>query len=137
VDAVARGEMVEAELTRIIEKRARNGEEDPDEQDPGYIERPGKRGTLSGSSTTSVCAGYTPSSPGSTNRKRRGFAKPETNHNRKEQHRDAELPQPAGPHWLQIYGSQVHGPPRRGARQAAGGGVGGGGYSANERLSRD
>ena len=39
MDAVARGEMVEAELTRIIEKRARKGEEDPDEQDPGYIER--------------------------------------------------------------------------------------------------
>jgi hypothetical protein len=34
---IARGELVEAELDRLIEKRSRR-EPDPDELDPGYME---------------------------------------------------------------------------------------------------
>jgi hypothetical protein len=33
LDVAQRTEMVEAELTRLIEKRSRNGAQDPDEQD--------------------------------------------------------------------------------------------------------
>ncbi len=33
MDVAQRTEMVEAELTRLIEKRSRNGAQDPDEQD--------------------------------------------------------------------------------------------------------
>jgi hypothetical protein len=35
LDTVAHGEAVEAELDRLIERRSRNGEADPDERDPG------------------------------------------------------------------------------------------------------
>jgi hypothetical protein len=38
VDTVARGEMVEAELDRMIEKRSRKGEADPDEREDLWVE---------------------------------------------------------------------------------------------------
>jgi hypothetical protein len=38
VDTVARGEMVEAELNRMIEKRSRKGEQDPNEREDLWVE---------------------------------------------------------------------------------------------------
>jgi hypothetical protein len=38
VDTVARGEMVEAELDRMIERRSLKGETDPDEQEDLWVE---------------------------------------------------------------------------------------------------
>jgi len=38
MDVAQHTEAVEAELTRLIEKRSRNGEVDPDELEPGYQE---------------------------------------------------------------------------------------------------
>jgi hypothetical protein len=35
---IARGYQVEADLERLIERRSRNGETDPDEREPGYME---------------------------------------------------------------------------------------------------
>ena len=35
---IARGEIAEAQLDAFIERRSRNGEVDPDEADPGYME---------------------------------------------------------------------------------------------------
>jgi hypothetical protein len=38
LDIIARGEIAEAQLDAFIQRRARNGEVDPDEADPGYME---------------------------------------------------------------------------------------------------